>query len=62
MTSQDWGRADEDRSVVVRTADRMGLGDWRAITKMHRPQLKDSPFSPSESPFTLKIEVALVPW
>ena len=30
--------------VVVRTADRMGLGDWRAIQKLHRPQLKDPPF------------------
>jgi polyphosphate kinase len=34
-----------DEDVVVRTADRMGLGDWHALTKIHRPQLKDSPFS-----------------
>jgi polyphosphate kinase len=35
-----------DEDVVVRTADRMGFGDWRALTKIHRPQLKDPPFSP----------------
>ncbi len=34
-----------DEDVVVRTADRMGLGDWHALTKIHRPQLKDAPFS-----------------
>jgi polyphosphate kinase len=34
-----------DEDVVVRTADRMGLGDWRALTRIHRPQLKDPPFS-----------------
>jgi polyphosphate kinase len=32
--------------VVVRTADRMGFGDWMQLTKMHRPELKDAPFSP----------------
>ena len=35
-----------DEDVVVRTTDRMGLGDWRALTRIHRPQLKDPPFSP----------------
>src|SRR5215204_5644317 len=37
-----------EEDVVVRTADRMGLGDWRAIPKLHRPQLKDPPFSPRQ--------------
>jgi polyphosphate kinase len=32
--------------VVVRTAERMGLGDWMQLTKVHRPELKDAPFSP----------------
>jgi polyphosphate kinase len=32
--------------VVVRTADRMGLGDWMQLTRIHRPELKDAPFSP----------------
>ena len=32
--------------VVVRTADRMGFGDWMQLTKIHRPELKDSPFTP----------------
>ena len=31
-----------DEDVVVRTADRMGFGDWHALTKLHRPQLKDT--------------------
>ena len=35
-----------EEDVVVRTADRMGMGDWRALMKIHRPQLKDPPFSP----------------
>jgi polyphosphate kinase len=35
-----------EEDVVVRTSDRMGMGDWRALTKIHRPQLKDPPFSP----------------
>ena len=33
-----------DDDVVVRTADRLGFGDWRALTKLHRPALKDPPF------------------
>ena len=32
--------------VVVRTADRMGFGDWMQLTKIHRPELKDAPFTP----------------
>jgi polyphosphate kinase len=34
-----------EEDVVVRTADRMDFGDWRELTKIHRPQLKDPPFS-----------------
>ena len=32
--------------VVVRTSDRMGFGDWHQLTKVHRPELKDAPFTP----------------
>src|SRR5688572_4907986 len=32
--------------VVVRTGDRMGFGDWMQLTKIHRPELKDAPFTP----------------
>ena len=32
--------------VVMRTSDRMGFGDWREITKLHRPALKDPMFIP----------------
>lgn len=35
-----------DEDVVVRTQERMGFGDWRALTRIHRPQLKDPAFSP----------------
>jgi len=35
-----------DDDVVVRTADRLGFGDWMQLTKIHRPELKDAPFSP----------------
>ena len=35
-----------EEDVVVRTAGRMGYVDWSALTKLHRPQLKDKPFSP----------------
>ncbi|HEX5107867.1 MAG TPA: polyphosphate kinase 1 [Vicinamibacterales bacterium] len=31
--------------VVVRTSDRVGLGDWMQLTRLHRPELKDAPFS-----------------
>ena len=30
--------------VVMRTSDRMGFGDWREITRLHRPALKDPVF------------------
>ena len=33
-------------NVVVRTEDRVGFGDWLQLTKIHRPELKDPPFSP----------------
>ena len=33
--------------VVVRTADRLGFADWAQLTRIHRPELKDAPFSPS---------------
>jgi polyphosphate kinase len=36
-----------DDDVVMRTADRMGFGDWHAITRLHRPALKDPVFIPS---------------
>jgi polyphosphate kinase len=32
--------------VVVRTGDRMGFGDWMQLTKIHRPELRDAPFTP----------------
>jgi polyphosphate kinase len=32
--------------VVVRTADRLGFSDWAQLTRIHRPELKDAPFSP----------------
>jgi polyphosphate kinase len=32
--------------VVLRTADRMGFGDWMQLTKIHRPDLRDAPFTP----------------
>jgi polyphosphate kinase len=32
--------------VVVRTSDRMGFGDWMQLTKIHRPELKDAPYTP----------------
>ena len=32
--------------VIVRTAYRMGFGDWLQLTKVHRPELKYPPFSP----------------
>jgi polyphosphate kinase len=35
-----------DEDVVVRTADRLGFGDWMQLTRIHRPELKDAPFSP----------------
>ena len=35
-----------DEDVVVRTTDRLGFGDWHALTKLHRPALKDPAFTP----------------
>jgi polyphosphate kinase len=32
--------------VVLRTSERLGFGDWLELTKLHRPQLKDAPYSP----------------
>ena len=32
--------------VVLRTKDRLGFGDWAQLTRLHRPELKDAPFSP----------------
>jgi polyphosphate kinase len=38
-----------DEDVVVRTTDRLGFGDWNALTKLHRPALK----YPAHTPRTL---------
>jgi polyphosphate kinase len=35
-----------DEDIVVPTGDRMDYGDWIQLTKLHRPRLKDPPFSP----------------
>jgi polyphosphate kinase len=35
-----------DDDIVVRTQDRLGFGDWMELTRIHRPELKDAPFSP----------------
>ena len=35
-----------DEDTVVRTVDRMGFGDWHALTRLHRPALKDPVFIP----------------
>jgi polyphosphate kinase len=32
--------------VVIRTENRLGFGDWMELTGVHRPELKDAPFSP----------------
>ena len=32
--------------VVLPTSDRLGFADWMELTKLHRPHLKDPPFSP----------------
>jgi polyphosphate kinase len=32
--------------VIMRTAYRLGFGDWMQLTKIHRPELKYPPFSP----------------
>ena len=35
-----------EEDIVVRTSERMGFADWSALTKMHRPALKDPVFHP----------------
>ena len=35
-----------EEDVVMRTSERLGFGDWMQLTKIHRPELKDPPFSP----------------
>jgi polyphosphate kinase len=32
--------------VIMRTAYRLGFGDWMQLTALHRPELKYAPFSP----------------
>ena len=31
--------------IILRSPDRLGLGDWMQLSKLHRPELKDAPFS-----------------
>jgi len=38
---------DVDDDVVQKTDDRLGFGDWMQLTRLHRPDLKDTPFSPA---------------
>jgi polyphosphate kinase len=33
--------------VVIPTGHRLGFGDWMELTSIHRPELKDPPFSPN---------------
>jgi polyphosphate kinase len=33
--------------VIIRTGHRLGFGDWMELTSIHRPELKDPPFSPN---------------
>jgi polyphosphate kinase len=48
-----------DEDIVVRTPDRLGFADWWGLTRIHRPELKDAPFSaaslwhPDEDPETI---------
>ena len=35
-----------EEDIVVRTSERMGFADWSALTKLHRPALKDPVFHP----------------
>jgi polyphosphate kinase len=37
-----------DGDVVLPTPYRVGFGDWMQLTKIHRPELKDPPFSPRD--------------
>jgi polyphosphate kinase len=34
-----------DDDIVVRTPSRVGFSDWMQLTRIHRPELKDAPFS-----------------
>ena len=34
-----------DEEHVQRTDGRVGFGDWMQLTKIHRPELKDAPYS-----------------
>jgi polyphosphate kinase len=34
--------------IVMRTGERLGLGDWMQLTRIHRPELKDAPYSPPD--------------
>ena len=36
----------DDDDVVVKTSERMGVGDWMQLHGIQRPQLKDAPYSP----------------
>jgi polyphosphate kinase len=35
-----------DDEVLIRTSHRLGFGDWMELTRLHRPELKDSNFAP----------------
>src|SRR5262245_29335234 len=35
-----------NEDVILRAAYRLGFGDWVQLTRLHRPELKDPPFSP----------------
>jgi polyphosphate kinase len=35
-----------EEDIVTRTSERVGFGDWHALTKLHRPALKDPVFTP----------------
>src|SRR4030095_16102062 len=35
-----------NEDVILRAAYRLGFGDWVQLAKLHRPELKDPPFSP----------------
>ena len=37
---------DIDEGVLVRTAHRVGFGDWMELTRLHRPELKYPNFAP----------------
>jgi polyphosphate kinase len=34
-----------DEDIIVRTADRVGFADWLQLLRIHRPELKDAPYS-----------------